>query len=152
MLETQDKNKGLNHRCCCMFRVVPSRRESVAGSPGAARPPATCWHDNVAFTVYYFRARPQKRRMCKCELGRSASAGRNIDLVQIQRLLLQTDEDLREASLRPQRNKCGTTTQRNTCVLGSSGCLQNRSCFTSRAETPFLFRCYEGVGQYWAWK
>lgn len=58
-----------------------------------------------------FHPRPQKRRKCARELGRSAPAGRNIDLVQIQRLLLQTDEDLREASLRPPRNKCGTITQ-----------------------------------------
>jgi hypothetical protein len=66
-----------------------------------------------------FRARPQERRMCRRQLGRSAAADSNIDLVQIQRLLLQTEEDLREASLRPQRNKCGTTTQTDTCVLDS---------------------------------
>jgi hypothetical protein len=45
------------------------------------------------------------RELCRC-----ASAGSNIDLVQIQRLLVQTDEDLREASLSPLGNKCGTVT------------------------------------------
>jgi hypothetical protein len=44
------------------------------------------------------------------DLCRYASAGSNIDLVQIQRLLVQTDEDLREASLSPPGNKCGTIT------------------------------------------
>jgi len=52
----------------------------------------------------------QERRKCARDLCRCASAGRYIDLVQIQRLLVQTDGDLREASPGPARNKCGTIT------------------------------------------
>jgi hypothetical protein len=82
--------------CRSLFRIAPraSRRE-----PGRGPPPVGMITSLSRFIT--FRAGPQKRRKCARELSRSAHAGPNIDLVQIQRLLLQTDEDLREASLRP---------------------------------------------------
>jgi hypothetical protein len=57
-----------------------------------------------------WRTCAQERRKCSRDLCRCASVGRYIDLVQIQRLLVQTDGDLREASLGSPRNKCGTIT------------------------------------------
>jgi len=76
--------------------------------PGRRPPPVGMITSLSRFITWRMCA--QERRKCARDLCRCASAGRYIDLVQIQRLLVQTDGDLREASLGPARNKCGTIT------------------------------------------
>ena len=82
----------------CVLRREPRRGPPPVGTITSLSRFITC------------HARAQERRKCARDLCRCASATRNIDLVQIQRLLVQTDEDLREASLGPPGNKCGIIT------------------------------------------
>ena len=82
----------------CVLRREPRRGPPPVGTITSLSRFITC------------HARAQERRKCARDLCRCASATRNIDLVQIQRLLVQTDEDLREASLGPPGNKCGMIT------------------------------------------
>jgi hypothetical protein len=82
-------------RCVALARARARASPVPRREPRLRPPPVGTITSLSRFITFY--GRPQKRRKGARELGRSAPAGRNIDLVEIQRLLLQTDEDLPEA-------------------------------------------------------